>query len=173
MRPRRAVPYNSALLIHSSTSYKVPYILPSSVCSKSFVSHSYENCRGVPSFFPIRVNIHLPWCPASVPRLLRYACGDSALFHESPARPVRSVGVTNHLPPVTASARKDSSRFHQSPARPVRSVGVTNHQSLTHSESTLARHPISVHFKGLRRGTNSCRINTYEKTRGGPPRTRP
>jgi len=26
---------------------RVPYVLPSSVCSKSFVSHSYENCRGV------------------------------------------------------------------------------------------------------------------------------
>src|SRR5216684_3331269 len=29
-----------------STSYSLPYILPSSVCLKSFVCHSYENCRG-------------------------------------------------------------------------------------------------------------------------------
>src|SRR5690349_9469089 len=27
-------------------SFSFPYILPSSVCSKSFVSHSYKNCRG-------------------------------------------------------------------------------------------------------------------------------
>src|SRR5690242_6589384 len=30
----------------------LPYVLPSYVCSKSFVCHSYENCRGVPQFFP-------------------------------------------------------------------------------------------------------------------------
>ncbi len=30
----------------------VPYTLPSSVCSKSFVCHSYENWRGVVGFFP-------------------------------------------------------------------------------------------------------------------------
>ncbi len=35
-----------------SISSKVPYILPSSVCAKPFVSHSYENCRGVYPFFP-------------------------------------------------------------------------------------------------------------------------
>ena len=34
---------------HSSS---LPYILPSSVCSKPFVSHSYENCRGCTLFFP-------------------------------------------------------------------------------------------------------------------------
>jgi hypothetical protein len=33
-------------------SYKIPYVLPSSVSSKSFVCHSYENCRRVPNFFP-------------------------------------------------------------------------------------------------------------------------
>src|SRR5215472_15606459 len=31
----------------------LPYILPSYVCSKFFVSHSYENCRGWVVFFPI------------------------------------------------------------------------------------------------------------------------
>ena len=35
-----------------SAAYKVPYILPSSVCCKSFVCHSYKNCRGVGCFFP-------------------------------------------------------------------------------------------------------------------------
>src|SRR5690349_10022760 len=39
---------------YTSPSSKVPYILPSSVCSKSFVSHSYENCRGVYPSFPFR-----------------------------------------------------------------------------------------------------------------------
>ena len=34
-----------------------PYILPSSVCSKSFVSHSYKNYRGGGVFFPIRNSI--------------------------------------------------------------------------------------------------------------------
>ena len=33
--------------------YKVPYTLPSSVCAKPFICHSYENCRGVSPFFPI------------------------------------------------------------------------------------------------------------------------
>jgi hypothetical protein len=28
--------------------YKVPYTLPSSVCGKSFICHSYENCRVYP-----------------------------------------------------------------------------------------------------------------------------
>jgi len=36
---------------HSSSS-RVPYTLPSSVYPKSFVCHSYENCRGVAVFFP-------------------------------------------------------------------------------------------------------------------------
>jgi hypothetical protein len=41
-----------------------PYILPSSVCSKSFVSHSYENCRRVPKLFPNRnANILAPLAP--------------------------------------------------------------------------------------------------------------
>ena len=31
---------------------RVPYTLPSCVCCKSFVCHSYENCRGVGVFFP-------------------------------------------------------------------------------------------------------------------------
>src|SRR5690348_5218032 len=31
---------------------RVPNILRSSVSSKSFVCRSYENCRGVPCFFP-------------------------------------------------------------------------------------------------------------------------
>src|SRR5215472_5625131 len=38
---------------HGATS-SLPYILPSSVCANSFASHSYENCRGVPTFLPIR-----------------------------------------------------------------------------------------------------------------------
>ena len=33
----------------------LPYTLPFSVCSKCFVCHSYENCRGVRSFFPFRL----------------------------------------------------------------------------------------------------------------------
>src|SRR2546428_14181539 len=35
-----------------SSSSRVPYTLPSSVCPKSFVFHSYENCRGGGAFFP-------------------------------------------------------------------------------------------------------------------------
>src|SRR5215471_12908236 len=38
---------------HAATS-SLPYILPSSVCANSFASHSYENSRGVPTFFPVR-----------------------------------------------------------------------------------------------------------------------
>jgi len=33
--------------------FQVPYSLPSSVSSKSFTCHSYENCRGVPQLFPL------------------------------------------------------------------------------------------------------------------------
>jgi len=33
--------------------FQVPYPLPSSVSSKSFACHSYENCRGVPQLFPL------------------------------------------------------------------------------------------------------------------------
>ena len=36
------------------SSSRVPYTLPSSVYPKSFVCHSYENCRGVSLFFPKR-----------------------------------------------------------------------------------------------------------------------
>src|SRR2546425_1110494 len=36
-----------------SSSSRVPYTLPSSVCPKSFVCHSYENCRGVGVFLPL------------------------------------------------------------------------------------------------------------------------
>jgi len=53
MRPRRAVPKNHRPALRPRPSYKVPYILPSYVCCKFFVSHSYENWRGVPHFFPI------------------------------------------------------------------------------------------------------------------------
>jgi hypothetical protein len=35
-----------------SAIFHLPYTLPSSVCCKSFVCHSYENCRGVGVFFP-------------------------------------------------------------------------------------------------------------------------
>jgi len=34
--------------------YSLPYTLPSCVWFKSFVCHSYENCRGVHQFFPFR-----------------------------------------------------------------------------------------------------------------------
>src|SRR5215469_3827759 len=47
-----------SLFPHPRPSSRVPYVLPSSVYAKSFVSHSYENYRGVPSFFPF-------WNPAS------------------------------------------------------------------------------------------------------------
>src|SRR5437899_454488 len=36
-----------------SSSSRVPYTLPSSVYPKSFVCHSYENCRGVGVFLPL------------------------------------------------------------------------------------------------------------------------
>src|SRR5215472_12097124 len=49
---RHAVPKSSGSALHPRRAFKVAYILPSSVCSKSLVSHSYENCRGVLSFFP-------------------------------------------------------------------------------------------------------------------------
>src|SRR5262249_28626690 len=51
----------ASLSPHPGRSYKVPYVLPSSVCANSFVSHSYENYWGVPSFFPIwnRSNRHV------------------------------------------------------------------------------------------------------------------
>ena len=35
-----------------SHAYKVPYILPSSVCCKSFICRSYAKCRGDMGFFP-------------------------------------------------------------------------------------------------------------------------
>jgi hypothetical protein len=70
--------------------------LPFSVCSKSFVCHSYENCRGSGGSnrnllkeslksLPASLHDHLPWCPASVPRLLWHACGDSSLLHWPPS----------------------------------------------------------------------------------------
>jgi hypothetical protein len=37
-----------------SPAFHSPYTLPSSVFSKSFACHSYENCRGVGVFFPFR-----------------------------------------------------------------------------------------------------------------------
>src|SRR5215475_993783 len=49
---RHAVPKSSGSALHPRRAFKVAYILPSSVCSKSLVFHSYENCRGVLSFFP-------------------------------------------------------------------------------------------------------------------------
>ena len=50
--PARREVQNASLTSRPWPSSKVPYILPSSACSKSFVSHSYENCRGLPTFFP-------------------------------------------------------------------------------------------------------------------------
>src|SRR5690348_15431757 len=38
--------------VSNRLSSRVPYTLPSSVYPKSFICHSYEKCRGVPSFFP-------------------------------------------------------------------------------------------------------------------------
>jgi hypothetical protein len=39
-------PPASLVTAHPLPSSRVPYTLPSSVCSKSFACHSYENCRG-------------------------------------------------------------------------------------------------------------------------------
>ena len=64
--------------------------------------------RGVPKNTPLPVcRLPLPWYPASLPRAARGASGacgrrlrpcrrNSSLFHESPARPVPSVVVTDH-----------------------------------------------------------------------------
>jgi hypothetical protein len=52
MSLRHGVPKNPPLGVHPQTSSKVPYTLPSSVSSNSFICHSYENCRGVYPFFP-------------------------------------------------------------------------------------------------------------------------
>jgi hypothetical protein len=58
----------------------LPYTLPSSVSCKSFVSHSYENCRGGGLFFPFWNSTpsdqrsYLPLCSASA----NGACGDSS-----------------------------------------------------------------------------------------------
>src|SRR5215471_18349600 len=47
------------LLELSRPFYSLTYILPSSVCSKSFASHSYKNRRGVPTLFSNR-NANIP-----------------------------------------------------------------------------------------------------------------
>jgi len=52
MSLRHGVPKNPPLGVHPQTSSKVPYTLPSSVSSNSFICHSYANCRGVYPFFP-------------------------------------------------------------------------------------------------------------------------
>src|SRR5215471_1085457 len=78
-----AVPNFPPPPIHPRPSYKVPYILPSSVRPKSFICHSYENCRGGggSSKNLFKKNFRsLPSFPASGAA----PCGDSGLFHESP-----------------------------------------------------------------------------------------
>jgi len=56
MRPHIVPPtLDAASLSHS---YKVPYILPSSVSSNPFICHSYANNRGGIGFFPF-------WHPSS------------------------------------------------------------------------------------------------------------
>ena len=55
--PHPGHPEPSSNFQHSTFDFQrvassLPYVLPSSVCSKSFVSHSYENCRGGGLFFP-------------------------------------------------------------------------------------------------------------------------
>src|SRR5215472_9685066 len=48
------------------TTSSLSYILPSYVCSKSLVSHSYANCRGVPLSSQCGTPRRLqPWYPAS------------------------------------------------------------------------------------------------------------
>ncbi len=97
MLARRAVPKNSALALHPVTSSRVPYILPSSVCPKSFVSHSYENCRGVylSSQFGT-LEITYLCSPRSL--ALRHACGDSSFCWLSTVdcQPLHHESVTNH-----------------------------------------------------------------------------
>ena len=47
--------------------YKIPYTLPSSVCSKSFICHSYENCRGGGGFLPILEQSIQQGCESCLP----------------------------------------------------------------------------------------------------------
>ncbi len=74
----RAFPLRS---FTSSTSFifHPPYLLPSSVCCKSFACHSYENCRGVYPKFPIRNSRPRP--SASFPTSI--SCHLSPLYSHS------------------------------------------------------------------------------------------
>ena len=97
----------------SGPASRVPYILPSSVSSNSFVSHSYENCRGggrqTSSLFKYHFNrasekdasperaaasrrislaLYLAWFPASSDPV--GACGNFSSLHAS--------WITGHRP---------------------------------------------------------------------------
>ncbi len=106
---------------------KVPYIFPSSVCSKSFVCHSYENCRGVYAFFPIwNGSNQLPsssFTPSFEGASTIDSCPDTFLFHESP--------VTNH-----------KSHFSDFPAAPNSSLFqslLTNKNRLCYTEPVIGK----------------------------------
>src|SRR6266403_3321487 len=55
------------VLISVSLISHLPYLLPSSVSRKSFACHSYEYCRGVYQFFPIRSSKRRPWAHFPIP----------------------------------------------------------------------------------------------------------
>jgi hypothetical protein len=80
MLPRPAVLQSRPALLHLPPwSYHQTGILPR---LKSFISHSYENCRGVPSFFPIR-NASIPATSARVLVLVHESRALSSLSFQS------------------------------------------------------------------------------------------
>src|SRR5713101_4424682 len=80
MSLRHGVPKNPPLGVHPQTSSKIPYTLPSSVSSNSFICHSYENCRGVYPFFPF------------------WHCQSQVTNHESPFLPPLSFQSLTNCP---------------------------------------------------------------------------
>jgi hypothetical protein len=123
---------NSRFLRPHLTTFSLRYILPSSVCAKPFVCHSYENCRGVPSFFPIRNNIHLPSCSVSAESVY----GDSSLF-------------TCHESRVTSPLRGSSFLFHGSRITGHGSLffsPVTNHESQVTAQAGILPLPRSTDY---------------------------
>jgi hypothetical protein len=70
--------------------FQVRYSLPSSVSSKSFACHSYENCRGVPQLFPL-------WNPPlTKSHTVRLA---KSIPHDSARRPIHCPTIPNLLSP--------------------------------------------------------------------------
>ena len=123
--------------ISFSPTFHSPYTLPSSVASKSFACHSYENCRGVGVFLPF-------WNRASE-KDARHAC------------PVPDGERTQRL--------DGSARTLSESAAEINSPLATSRSPLTPLSATLTKMPISVDSKGFTGKLNPLDA-TLTKNRG-------